>query len=104
MQKGLTASRPFKPRTLTELVWSQQSVAGQPLRCVAVDANGWVNADAIHHMFKALASDADLEYVMIYGTIVKIHRSGQGAKGGSLSGDRVLSRKHNQCPAVDMQY
>jgi transposase len=42
----------------------------------------WVKADSFHHMFKALASDADLEYAMIDGTIVKVHRSGQGAKGG----------------------
>lgn len=25
----------------------------------------WVKADAFHYMFKALASDADLEYAMI---------------------------------------
>ena len=42
----------------------------------------WVKADAFYSMFKALASDADLEYAMIDGTIVKVHRSGQGAKGG----------------------
>lgn len=42
----------------------------------------WVKADAFYRMFKALASDADLEYAMIDGTIVKVHRSGQGAKGG----------------------
>ena len=42
----------------------------------------WVEADAFYRMFKELASDADLEYAMIDGTIVKVHRSGQGAKGG----------------------
>lgn len=42
----------------------------------------WVKADAFYRMFKALASDADFEYAMIDGTIVKVHRSGQGAKGG----------------------
>lgn len=42
----------------------------------------WVKADIFHHMFKVLASDADLEYAIIDGTIVKVHRSGQGAKGG----------------------
>jgi transposase len=42
----------------------------------------WVKADTFHHMFKALTTDADLEYAMIDGTIVKVHRSGQGAKGG----------------------
>lgn len=42
----------------------------------------WVQADAFYIMFKALASNPDLEYAMIDGTIVKVHRSGQGAKGG----------------------
>lgn len=54
----------------------------------------WVKADTFHLMFKALSSDADLEYAMIPsrafamhcravdGTIVKVHRSGQGSKGG----------------------
>ncbi len=45
----------------------------------------WVKADIFHHMFKALASDADLEYAMIDGTIVKVHRSGRGAKGGRFA-------------------
>jgi len=33
-------------------------------------------------MFGALAEDADFEYTIIDGTIVKVHRAGQGAKGG----------------------
>ncbi len=42
----------------------------------------WVKADAFYSMFKALAEDADFEYTMIDGTITKVHRHGQGAKGG----------------------
>lgn len=42
----------------------------------------WVNADAFEKIFKALSDDADFEYAMIDGTIVKVHRHGQGAKGG----------------------
>jgi len=42
----------------------------------------WVRADVFYRMFKVLASDSDFEYAMIDGTIVKVHRSGQGAKGG----------------------
>lgn len=49
----------------------------------------WVQADAFYRMFKALAADPDLEYTMIDGTIVKVHRSGQGAKGG-LSARRLV--------------
>ena len=44
--------------------------------------NGWVKADVFYRMFKVLAADSDFEYAMIDGTIVKVHRSGQGAKGG----------------------
>ena len=44
----------------------------------------WVKADAFYNMFRVLASDADLEYAMVDGTIVKVHRSGQGAKRGTL--------------------
>jgi len=42
----------------------------------------WVKVDTFYRMFRVLASDADFEYAMIDGTIVKVHRSGQGAKGG----------------------
>jgi transposase len=42
----------------------------------------WVKADAFYSMFSALAEDSDFEYTMIDGTIVKVHRHGQGAKGG----------------------
>jgi hypothetical protein len=33
-------------------------------------------------MFRVLAEDSDFEYAMVDGTIVKVHRHGQGAKGG----------------------
>ena len=42
----------------------------------------WVKADVFYRMFKELAAESDFEYAMIDGTIVKVHRSGQGAKGG----------------------
>jgi transposase len=42
----------------------------------------WVNVDSFYRMFKALTVDSDFDYTMIDGTIVKVHRSGQGAKGG----------------------
>lgn len=42
----------------------------------------WVKDDAFYGMFKALVEDADFEYAMIDGSIVKVHRYGQGAKGG----------------------
>lgn len=42
----------------------------------------WVKSDVFYNMFRQLSCDSDLEYAMIDGTIVKVHRSGQGAKGG----------------------
>jgi transposase len=42
----------------------------------------WVKSDAFYNMFKSLSADADFEYAMIDGSIVKVHRHGQGGKGG----------------------
>lgn len=42
----------------------------------------WVKADRFLKIFQALNTVADKEYIMIDGTIVKVHRHGQGAKGG----------------------
>ena len=42
----------------------------------------WVTRGVFDRMFDACASDADLEYAMVDGTIVKVHRHGQGALGG----------------------
>jgi hypothetical protein len=33
-------------------------------------------------VFKALSDDPDFEYVMIDGTICRVHQHGAGAKGG----------------------
>lgn len=33
-------------------------------------------------MFDAVSDDPDLEYAMVDATIVRVHRHGQGAKGG----------------------
>ena len=40
----------------------------------------WVKADVFYSMFKDLASRPDFEYAMV--DVVKVHRAGQGAKGG----------------------
>ena len=42
----------------------------------------WVKTDAFHRIFRALSKDANFEYAMIDGSIVKVHRHGQGGKGG----------------------
>lgn len=42
----------------------------------------WVKADVFKKIFDAVSDEPDMEYAMIDGTIVKVHRHGQGAKGG----------------------
>ena len=41
----------------------------------------WVKADAFYFMFKALADDASIEYVMVDGPIVKVRRQVAGGPG-----------------------
>ena len=42
----------------------------------------WVKANVFKRIFDALSDDPDMEYAMVDATIVKVHRHGQGAKGG----------------------
>jgi len=42
----------------------------------------WVKADVFKRIFDAVSCDPDMECVMIDGTICKVHRHGQSAKGG----------------------
>ncbi len=42
----------------------------------------WVKADVFERIFDALSDEPDMEFAMIDGTIVKVHRHGQGSKGG----------------------
>jgi len=42
----------------------------------------WVAADVFARIFEAVAEEPDMEYAMVDATIVKVHRHGQGAKGG----------------------
>jgi len=43
---------------------------------------GWVKADVFIRLFEACSDEPDMEYAMVDATIVKVHRHGQGAKGG----------------------
>ena len=52
----------------------------------------WVKADIFQRLFDAASEEPDMEFAMVDGTIVKVHRHGQGAKGGlkaRLSGGLV---------------
>ena len=42
----------------------------------------WVKADVFQRLFEAVSGNPDMEFAMIDGTIVKVHRHGQGSKGG----------------------
>src|SRR4051795_386543 len=42
----------------------------------------WVRADVFERLFDAASDEPDMEYAMVDATIVKVHRHGQGAKGG----------------------
>ena len=42
----------------------------------------WVKADVWKQLFDAVSEEPDMEYAMVDATIVKVHRHGQGAKGG----------------------
>ena len=42
----------------------------------------WVKADVFQWLFDAVSEETDMEYAMVDATIVKVHRHGQGAKGG----------------------
>ena len=43
----------------------------------------WVRSGVFDQMFEALSADADFEYVIVDGTIVRVHQHGSGARGGT---------------------
>ena len=51
-------------------------------KSVYVRFRDWVRADVFRRLFEAVSDDPDMEYAMVDATIVKVHRHGQGAKGG----------------------
>ncbi|MEG3146758.1 IS5 family transposase [Sphingomonas sp. RT2P30] len=52
---------------------------------VFVRYRDWVKADVFKRLFDAVSEEPDMEYAMVDATIVKVHRHGQGAKGGPQS-------------------
>ena len=42
----------------------------------------WAGKGVWENLFNTLAGDPDFEYVMIDGTIVRVHQHGAGARGG----------------------
>ena len=43
----------------------------------------WVRSGVFDQLFEALSTDADFEYVIVDGTIVRVHQHGSGARGGT---------------------
>ena len=42
----------------------------------------WAKGGVFEKIFDALSADADFEYVIVDGTIIRVHQHGTGAKGG----------------------
>ena len=42
----------------------------------------WALKNVFEKVFRELSADADFEYVLVDGTIVRLHQHGAGAKGG----------------------
>ena len=65
---------------------SGRSRQGLPVRTIHSTAfrrfSDWRKADVFKRIFDALTDEPDMEYAMVDATIVKVHRHGQGAKGG----------------------
>ena len=43
----------------------------------------WVRSGVFDQLFEALSADADFEYVIVDGTIVRVHQHASGARGGT---------------------
>lgn len=52
----------------------------------------WREADVFKRIFEACSDEPDMEYAMVDATIVKVHRHGQGAKGGLRARPSAASR------------
>src|SRR3954468_7814566 len=44
---------------------------------------GWARGGGFDRLFETLSDDTDFEYVIVDGTIVRVHQHGTGAKGGT---------------------
>ena len=52
----------------------------------------WAKAGVWKRLFDAVSDDPDMEYAIVDATIVKVHRHGQGAKGGPKARRSVVRK------------
>ncbi len=52
----------------------------------------WREADIFKWIFDSLSEEPDMQYTMIDATIAKVHRHGQGAKGGLRARPSVVPK------------
>jgi transposase len=89
-------------RSLEGILWIVRT--GAPWRDLPDDFGKWFTVwkrfrrwalnGVFEKIFKALSGEPDMEYALVDGTIVKVHRHGTGAKGGlkiRLSANRVAA-------------
>ena len=62
--------------------WRDLPIAFGNWNSVYTRFRDWAKADVFKRLFDAVSDDPDMEYAMVDATIVKVHRHGQGAKGG----------------------
>ena len=72
-------------RFVEAVLWIART--GSPWRDLPAEFGGWNTVfkrfrDWVKAAFDAASDDPDMEYAMVDATIVKVHRHGQGAKGG----------------------
>jgi transposase len=79
---GIKVSTPILFAVATGSPWRDLPASFGNWNTVFKRYRDWVKADVFVRLFEACSEEPDMEYAMVDATIVKVHRHGQGAKGG----------------------